>query len=121
MTATPNRTSLLPWLGMVVAVVVTIVVAILMLRAAPTKLVRSDSTGRGNFDETTQLPLGVQLVATVGPTTVQRRLTTAAFALSEDQTLDARLPAGPFEAEITVTFHPGAVRRAAIGAEVLGG
>lgn len=121
MTATPNRTSLLSWLGMVGAVVVTIVVAVLIFRAAPTQPVRSASTARGEYDGTTQPPMGVQLVATAGPTTVHRRLTTAAFALSENQTLDARLPTGPFEAQITVTFHPGAVRRAAIGAEVLGG
>ena len=121
MTGTSSRTPLLSWLGMLGALVVTIVVAVLLLRAGPKKMEHAAGTGQEVFDDGVPPPFGVGLVATAGQTTVHRRLATAAFGLSESQTLDARLPSGPFEAEITVTFHSGAVRRAAIGAEVLGG
>ncbi len=112
---------MLSWLGMSGALVVTIVVAVLILRAGPKKMEHVTGTGQEAFDDSAPPPLGIELVATAGQTTVRRRLATAAFGLSVSQTLDARLPAGPFEAEITVTFHSGSVRRAAIGAEVTGG
>ena len=121
MTGTSSRTSLLGWLGMSGALAITIVVAIVLLLAAPKKMEHVAGTGQDTFDDSVERAFGIELVATAGQTTVHRRLTTAAFTLGEDQTLDARLPSGPFEAQLTVTFHSSAVRRAAIGAEVLGG
>jgi mono/diheme cytochrome c family protein len=44
-----------------------------------------------------------------------------AFALQPGQSLDSRVPPGPFRAEFTVPFLPGSTRHAQIGAEFQGG
>ncbi len=52
---------------------------------------------------------------------VERGLPALAFSLDEGQSLDPRLPAGPFRGNFRATFHPGPVRRATVGAEFAGG
>ncbi len=64
---------------------------------------------------------GVRAVLTAGDVRVERSLPGAAFGLDPGQTLDARLPPGPFTAVLDVAFVPGAVAEAAIGAHLQGG
>jgi len=65
--------------------------------------------------------LGVQARITAGDVTIDRTFPSLNFALHPGQSLDARLPAGPFKAEFAVTFLAGQVREATIGAVFQGG
>ena len=64
---------------------------------------------------------GVVVTVRAGGIEIQRSLPAASFTLDEAQSLDPRLPPGPFEAELLVTFDRGEVRDAYIGAEIRGG
>ncbi|MCZ6445904.1 MAG: hypothetical protein O6758_06940, partial [Planctomycetota bacterium] len=116
-----NRPSALPWFGVAAALVVTVIVVAIIIRSAPVGPPQEASDTRDQLQEAVPAVPGVRAVLTAAGVTVQRRLPAMAFALGDGQTLDARLPPGPFDGEFIVTFHPGAVRRAALGAEIQGG
>ncbi len=100
-----------------VAIAATFVVAVMLTRAVPELRVRSFSVNP------TAEPLvrGVHARVTAGSVFVERSLPALAFFLEPGQSLDPRLPPGPFEAIFTVTFSPGSVGAARIGAEIRGG
>ncbi len=114
---------ILGWLGMAAALGVAVVVAIVVIRQAP----RPVSTGSdrpapvGLRDSLGNLRAGVLAILSAGDISVERTLPALAFSLTEHQSLDRRLSPGPFEGEFQVTFNPGPVRRARLGAEVQGG
>lgn len=65
-------------------------------------------------------PPAITATITAGDVTITRELPRLGFALKASESLDARLPAGPFRAIIEVVFDPGSVREATIGADVAG-
>ena len=64
---------------------------------------------------------GISMVVRVGEFTVARTLSMPTFGLESGQSLDFHIPPGPFEADIEITFRPGSVREAYLGAEIAGG
>ncbi|MCZ6612281.1 MAG: hypothetical protein O6941_06570, partial [Planctomycetota bacterium] len=116
-----NRPSVLPWLGVAAALAGTVIVIAIIIRSAPVAPGQRASGTRDQSQDAVPAIPGVRAILTAAGETVQRRLPAMAFALCDGQTLDARLPPGPFDGEFIVTFHPGAVRRAALGAEIQGG
>ena len=57
----------------------------------------------------------------IGSAVVERRLPTMAFALQPGESLDSRLPPGPFKAEFDVPFYTAMSREAQLGVEFQGG
>ncbi len=113
------RTSLATWVVIAAALTATTGLGFVLVRSVPMALA-PPSAARGRVFETARQP-GVQATVKAGTVSVQRYLPAPAFALEGSQTLDPRLPPGPFTAELQVTIDPGPVRRARIGAEVQGG
>ena len=109
------------WIGLTAAVGATVLVAALMIRVVPSVPAPAEALEASGSQPPAPPEPGVRAVLTAGDVTVERRLPAMAFALGEGQSLDARLPPGPFEATFDVTFHPGPVRRAALGGELTGG
>jgi mono/diheme cytochrome c family protein len=105
---------------MAAAILATIVAAVILVRVAPTGRPPTASQSTLATDDRPRNP-GVLATVRAGETSVERRLPALAFALEPGQSLDARVPAGPFEARFDVTFHPGSVRRARVGADMSGG
>ncbi|MCZ6837270.1 MAG: hypothetical protein O7G85_15955, partial [Planctomycetota bacterium] len=64
---------------------------------------------------------GVEVTLRSGDIEITRTLPHGAFTLNENESLDPRLPSGPFEATITLTFDRGAYREAYLGADIRGG
>lgn len=111
------------WVATVLAVAVTAALAVYLVRSAP---IQGPANGAGpamkdGAGPSNPASIGVVGSLEAGGARASVRLTSAAFALQSDQALDPRLPPGPFSAAIDVTFDPGAVRRAAVGAELRGG
>ena len=117
----PKRASPLPWFGVAAALAVTVIVVAIIIRSAPVGPPQEASGTRDQLQDAAPAVPGVRAILTAAGVTVQRRLPAMAFALGDGQTLDAQLPPGPFDGEFIVTFHPGAVRRAALGAAIQGG
>ncbi|MHC4947433.1 MAG: hypothetical protein ACYTG1_04125 [Planctomycetota bacterium] len=104
------------------ACAVTLGIVAVILRSAPRSDLRQRTEARLERDARAAPPrVGVTAALAAGEVTVSRSLPALAFALAEGQTLDPRLPAGPFDAVLDVTFRRGAVRQAWLGAELRGG
>lgn len=117
---TGTRRRVLPWVGMAAAATVTLVVGVVVIRQAPVAALQSTD------DTASSEPLpnpvaGVRVIMSAGDQSFVRTLPALAFGLSGDQSLDSRVAPGPFHADFEVTFHPGSVRRATVGAELQGG
>ncbi len=111
------------WFFMGGAVFAALAMAVLLVRGMPNNKKAAPvqhATANQSLQQTAPTP-GVHARITVGDVTVERTLPSMSFALTPDQSLDARLPAGAFEGEFTVTFHPGNVREGWLGAEIQGG
>ena len=115
-----GHTSLTTWLFIVLALAVTIGVAIVLFRVVPTALVPVSAVPSDAIDAFSPVGPGVHARIVAGDVQVERRLPALSLALGPGQVLDPRLPAGPFSAEIVVRFNPGRVRRARLGAEIEG-
>lgn len=108
---------------MLLAVIGTVVLALLMMRglssdnSSSQRASRLANSGAGPPSQSA----GIIARITAGDTHVERRLPTMAFALQPNQSLDARIPPGPFRAEFTVPFATAGVRQALLGAEFQGG
>lgn len=113
------RRPILFWLLLVVGSVATIVLVLIVVQAAPRGDLRQRTEARLKA-HTVPMP-GVVARLTSGQTTIERTLPAMAFAVAPDQSLDARIPAGPFEGRFTATFKRGTVRQAYIGARIRGG
>lgn len=123
MSAAQPRHSLAIWLLLIIGSIVAIVIAMMAVNA-----VRFDDSARvASKSSTTATPgrtaasLGTSIIIRAGGVEVHRALPMAAFAIQADQSLDPRIPAGPFECEMTVSFLSGAVRDAHLGAEIQNG
>ncbi|MCH8004712.1 MAG: c-type cytochrome [Planctomycetes bacterium] len=109
------------WIGVIAAVSVTILLVVIIIRNAPLAPPPTATGPPGGERSQPPAQPGVEATLSAAGITITRRLPAPAFALSEMETLDWRLPPGPFEAQLRVTFHPGSVRRAALGARIQGG
>ena len=109
------------WIGVIAAVSVTILVVVIIIRNAPLGPPPTATRPPGAKGSQPPAQPGVEATLSAARITITRRLPAPAFALGEMQTLDWRLPPGPFEARLRVTFHPRSVRRAALGARIQGG
>lgn len=124
--ASPNAdartlTTALTWVGGGVAVAVTVVVVALVIRSAPFTQSPVLPSAATPAPPAPAREAGVTAILRSGDVVARRRLPALAFALEGAQTLDAALPPGPFEGEFAVSFNPGPVRRAMLGARVEGG
>ncbi len=113
-------TSIVPWIGAAGAALATLVGVVLVVSRAPLKDPREPSM-TADIEPARAPVAGVRAVIRTAEVAVERRMASLAFAVDRGQTLDARLPAGPFDGEFSVTFAPGPVRRAVLGAEIEGG
>ena len=118
MTHRTGHTSAAVWIFIVTVLSATVIVTVLLLRLVPAALVPTTAAPREAI--TVAVP-GVVATITAADVRIQRRLPALSLSLGPRQVLDPRLPEGRFEADFVVSFDPGAVRRAQIGAEVLGG
>ncbi len=116
-----GHTSIAAWLVIVLALAVTTVVAVILFSVVPAALVPVSAVTPASPEAFTPTGPGVHARIVAGDVRVERRLPALALALGPQQVLDPRLPAGPFSAEFVVSFDPGRVRRARLGAEVEGG
>lgn len=104
------------WALVTVSLGATLAAAGVMFVALPARLVPQGAlTAAAPRDG--EVP-GVLVTVRAGEVEVTRALPGAAFALLPGQTLDPRLPPGPFEGSMTVTFDPVLVPQAGIGAAV---
>ncbi len=106
------------WLGAAAAIAATGAGTVVLVRLAPLDLAQLPVAATG-WPHPPQAP-GILAAISAGDASVTRRLPAAAFSLRPGETLDLRLPPGPFDAKLEVTFEPGAVRRAQVGAEIEG-
>jgi mono/diheme cytochrome c family protein len=104
---------------MIAAVLATVAVCGLIVRSAP-KTVTSTDAGSGAAPVAAPSP-GVEAVVTADGITVTRTLAALSLRLEPGQSLDSRLPAGPFEGVFAATFSTGRVRYARLGAWIEGG
>ncbi|MCH6573495.1 MAG: hypothetical protein IH809_07620, partial [Proteobacteria bacterium] len=109
------------WIGVIAAVSVTILVMVIIVRNAPLGPPPPATRPPGAQVSRPPAQPGVEATLSAGRITVTRRLPAPAFALDQTETLDLRLPPGPFEARLRVTFDPRSVRRASLGARIQGG
>ncbi len=109
------------WIGVITALSVTILVVVVIVRNAPLGPPPAATRPPGAGGSQPPAQPGVEATLTAARITVTRRLPAPAFALRETETLDLRLPPGPFDARLRVTFDPRSVRRAALGARIQGG
>ncbi|MHC5022635.1 MAG: hypothetical protein ACYTGG_01815 [Planctomycetota bacterium] len=114
---------LLMWSGMVAACVCTLIFSVASVRIIleEAESERSTVAARRAVDSSVGAPFGVRGRLTAGDVTVERSLPAMSFAVRAGETLDARLPEGPFTATFTVRFRPGTVREARLGADLQGG
>ncbi len=118
MTHRTGHTSAAVWLFIVTALSATIIVAALLSRLVPAALV--PTTAAPPAAVIPAVP-GVLATITAADVKIQRRLPALSLSLGPQQVLDPRLPEGRFDADFVVSFDPGPVRRAQIGAEIYGG
>ena len=118
MTHRPGHTSVAVWLFIVTALSATVLVAALLWRLVPPALVPASAARR---EAVTPPVPGVLASITAADVSIRRRLPALSLSLGSGQVLDPRLPEGRFDADFVVSFDPGPVRRAQIGAEIQGG
>ena len=116
-----GHTSIAGWLFIVVSLAVTIAVAVMMFRMVPAALVPVSAVTGDAAEASAPAGAGVYARIDAGDVQVTRRLPALSLSLGPGEVLDPRLPAGPFSAEFVVSFDPGRVRRARLGAEIEGG
>jgi mono/diheme cytochrome c family protein len=93
--------------------------AVLTPFAAHRLLARFDHRHPADEAVTPERPrLGVTARIIAGAVTVERTLPLASFSLEDGQSLDPRLPPGPFEAEFVLTIDAGDVEYARVGARL---
>jgi mono/diheme cytochrome c family protein len=109
------------WLGVSAAIVATIAGSVALLRSVRLEPLPSAAGAPSARARAAPSAPGVLARITAGGITAQRHLPAPSFALAAGESPDPRLAPGRFTAELEVTFHPGAVRRAAVGAEIVGG
>lgn len=114
-----RSSSALQWLGSSVAIGLTIIITVLVVRGAKERL-DADPPAMLRVQSEPFKP-GVLATISSGGVTVEREFPTLDFLLVRGESLDERLPAGAFEAEFTVRFKPGRVDAARIGALLRGG
>jgi hypothetical protein len=103
---------------MVAAVLLTVLFVWAMLRSAPV-VRRAADPGAASASPTPQP--GVVATLEAGAGTIQAVMPVLSFHLEPDESLDPRLPAGTFAGRFTLTFSPGGVRFARLGALLQGG
>jgi hypothetical protein len=66
-------------------------------------------------------PIGVRVALRSGTELIERVWPELNISLAHGDSIDAMMPPGPFEGDFEVTFNPGRVRYAQVGAIVQGG
>lgn len=110
------------WIAVVAVCAVAIVATIVFFHV--TSSTRKSALPPNTISEPGRTPSptpGISMVVTVGEITVAHTLAMPTFGLESGQSMDFHIPPGPFEADIEITFRPGSVREAYLGAEIAGG
>jgi hypothetical protein len=109
----------LQWFASILAIALTVVITILGVLAARSRL--DARTFTMHQAQTASFRPGVSATLTADGTTIERDFPTLDLELAPGQTLDDRLPGGAIEAEFIVRFMAGRVHTARVGALLQGG
>ena len=117
--AEPHRTSSTSqWIGSAIAIAVTLVIAVIILRKAREV---TDHVPVVVASDRPALKAGVEAELRANGKVMHATLETLDLTLGPGQPPDAQLTGGKWEGRFAVTFTPGAVRLARIGARLRGG
>jgi mono/diheme cytochrome c family protein len=113
----------LPWIGCAAAVAVTIALMLVVISLAPSRdaITEPSAADADAKSAAAARSPGVQASIRAGAIAITRTLPALSLALRSDQTLDMRLPPGPFHGEFDATFRVDKGTRARFGAEIEGG